>query len=98
MYHQTRCEYTFSSNSKFRSEGSDDYDENDQSLGSSPRKRSIKRPSAFRDYITEEKESSTRYVENEAEDENEQYLVGKVQKAYRNLKRIQIVSRLLNTS
>ena len=66
--------------------------ENDQSLSQSPRKRSIKRPSAFRDYVTEDKESNTRYADNQEEDENEQHLVGKVQKAYQNLKRIQIVS------
>ena len=74
-----------------RSEESDDYAENE----SSPRKRSLKRPAALRDYVTEEKESTTaRYIENEDEDENEDYLVGKVQKAYQNLKRIQKVGLL----
>ena len=98
MYHQARKEYPSIYNFQCRSEGSDDYEGNDQLLGSSPRKRSIKRPSAFRDYITEEKESSAKYVDNEGVDENEEYLVGKVQKAYQNLKRIQIVSRLMKTS
>ena len=71
-----------------RSEESDDYAENE----SSPRKRSLKRPAALRDYVTEDKESTTtRYIENDEEDENEDYLVGKVQKAYQNLKRIQTV-------
>ena len=86
LFHNLKC---FS----IRSEESDDIAVNDQALGTSPRKRSIKRPSAFRDYVTEDKEHSTRYAEKEEEDENEEYLVGKVQKAYQNLKRIQIVSK-----
>ena len=61
-------------------------------LGS--RKRSLKRPAALRDYITEDnKDTNIRYVEygDEDEDESEEYLVDKVQKAYQNLKRIQTV-------
>ena len=58
-------------------------------LGS--RKRSLKRPVALRDYVTEDKDANERYEEHGEEDENEEYLVGKVQKAYQNLKRIQTV-------
>ena len=57
----------------------------------STRKRSLKRPAALRDYVTEDKDANAKYEEYEEEDENEEYLVGKVQKAYQNLKRIQTV-------
>ena len=53
------------------------------------RRRSLKRPAALRDYVTEDKENDVRY-EDESE-VNEKYLVGKVQKAYQNLKRVQTV-------
>ena len=53
------------------------------------RRRSLKRPAALRDYVTEDKENDVRY-EDESE-VNEKYLMGKVQKAYQNLKRVQTV-------
>ena len=61
----------------------------------SSRKRSLKRPAALRDYITEDQDmTNIRYVEYDEDDVvvgNEEYLVEKVQKAYQNLKRIQTV-------
>ena len=62
-----------------------------QMINLSTRKRSLKRPAALRDYVTEDKDANAKYEEYEEDDENEDYLVGKVQKAYQNLKRIQTV-------
>ena len=57
------------------------------------RKRSLKRPAALKDYVTEDKDSFTRYGHDDSynDDENEDHLVEKVEKAYKNLKRIQKV-------
>lgn len=57
----------------------------------SSRKRSLKRPAALRDYITEDKDTNVQYVEYEEDDDNEEHLVEKVQMAYKNLRRIQTV-------
>jgi hypothetical protein len=62
-----------------------------QMINLSTRKRSLKRPAALRDYVTEDKDANAKYETYEEDDENEDYLVGKVQKAYQNLKRIQTV-------
>ena len=55
------------------------------------RRRSLKRPLALRDYVTEDKENDVRYEDKDESEVNEKYLVGKVQKAYQNLKRVQTV-------
>ena len=55
------------------------------------RRRSLKRPAALRDYVTEDKENDVRYEDKDESEVNEKYLVGKVQKAYQNLKRVQTV-------
>ena len=54
------------------------------------RKRSLKRPAALRDYVTEEHNVIQR-DEDDDDDTNEKHLVQKVRKAYSNLKRIQKV-------
>ena len=55
------------------------------------RRRSLKRPVALKDYVTEDKENDVRYEDKDETEVNEKYLVGKVQKAYQNLKRVQTV-------
>ena len=58
------------------------------------RRRSLKRPAALRDYVTEDKENDVRYDDKDESEVNEKYLVGKVQKAYQNLKRVQTVFQI----
>ena len=60
------------------------------------RRRSLKRPAALRDYVTEDKENDVRYEDKDESEVNEKYLVGKVQKAYQNLKRVQTVFQILS--
>ena len=60
------------------------------------RRRSLKRPAALRDYVTEDKENDMRYEDKDESEVNEKYLVGKVQKAYQNLKRVQTVFQILS--